>query len=121
LSLDADEAYRNLPFLAAGGRLYANADSDAFPAPAVADYLQRNDMTSRSLPVGRMALELGAPMSTNLALLGFFAAVDDGPLSHETLRQTVDRVTPERFKEVNLKVFDTCVEAGRQALEGTRH
>ena len=117
LALNADEAYRCLPFLAPEGRLYTNADADVFPSAPVADYLRRNRMVSRCLPVGRIALEQGAPMSANLALLGFFAALDDGPLSEAVLRTTVDQVTPERFKAINLKVFDACAAAGRTLYE----
>ena len=51
-------------------------------------------------------------MSTNLALLGFFSAFDDGPLGREELRKTVEAVSPERFKEINLKVFDAGFDRG---------
>ena len=46
-------------------------------------------------------------MSTNLALMGFFAAAEDEPFTHDELRQTIINVSPDRFRENNLTVFDT--------------
>ncbi|MCP4575191.1 MAG: hypothetical protein GY846_02735 [Deltaproteobacteria bacterium] len=45
-------------------------------------------------------------MSTNLALMGFFASFEDKPFTHEELRQTIINVSPDRFRDNNLKVFD---------------
>ena len=116
LALDENEAYRNIPFLAEGGRLYANAQGDPFPRKETLVYLEKIKIVSQSMPAGKLAMDLGAPMSTNLALLGFFSAFDDGPLGREELRKTVEAVSPERFKEINLKVFDAGFESG--AKEG---
>jgi indolepyruvate ferredoxin oxidoreductase beta subunit len=51
-------------------------------------------------------------MSTNLALLGFFSAFKEGPLSQDEIRRTIDQISPDRFKEINLKVFDAGFENG---------
>ena len=112
LALDENEAYRNIPFLAEGGRLYANAQGDPFPRKETLVYLEKIKIVSQSMPAGKLAMDLGAPMSTNLALLGFFSAFDDGPLGREELRKTVEAVSPERFKEINLKVFDAGFDRG---------
>jgi indolepyruvate ferredoxin oxidoreductase beta subunit len=106
LALEENEAYRNIPFLARGGRLYANAMSDSFPRPEVRDFLNTIEVVWRALPAGDLAMDLGAPMSSNLALLGFFSGFGESPLTYEDLRATVDAVSPERLKEINLKVFD---------------
>ena len=112
LALEENEAYRNIPFLAREGRLYANASGNSFPRPEVRPYLEKMGVLSRSLHAGEMAMELGAPMSTNLALLGFFSAFKEGPLSHDEIRRTIDQISPDRFKEINLKVFDAGFEKG---------
>jgi indolepyruvate ferredoxin oxidoreductase, beta subunit len=112
LALEENEAYRNIPFLAKKGRMYASASEDSFPRQEVRPYLEKMGVISRSVPAADMAMDLGAPMSVNLALLGFFSAFKEGPLSHDELRMTIDQVSPDRFKEINLKVFDAGFEKG---------
>ena len=114
LALEENEAYRYLPFLAKRGRLYANADPASFPREEVRKYVASKDIVARSIVATKVAMELGTPMSSNLALLGYFAAFDDGPFSGSELRQTIERVSPERFRDSNLKVFDACFEMGKK-------
>jgi indolepyruvate ferredoxin oxidoreductase, beta subunit len=114
LALEENEAYRNLPFLARGGSLYANASHDSFPRKEVKAYLDGIEAAYRSVPAGNLAMDLGAPMSSNLALIGFFSAFGEGPFDHRELRETVDIVSPDRFKEINLKVFDAGFEMGEK-------
>jgi indolepyruvate ferredoxin oxidoreductase beta subunit len=71
-------------------------------------------IVSRSLPAGKIALQMKAPLTTNLAMLGFFSAYDDGPFTAHEIRDSVDHLSPERFRKINLELFDT----GQQ--EGTR-
>jgi indolepyruvate ferredoxin oxidoreductase beta subunit len=112
LALEENEAYRNIPFLAGKGRMYASASDDSFPRQEVRPYLEKMGVISRSVPAAEMAMALGAPMSVNLALLGFFSAFNEGPLTHDELRMTIDQVSPDRFRELNLKVFDDGFEKG---------
>ena len=114
LSLEESEAYRNIPFLGKGGRLYANAGEKRFPREEVQTYLDTLGVVARSVPAGEIAMELGAPMSSNLALLGYFAAFKEGPLSADELRKTIDRISPERLKEINFRVFDAGYERGTE-------
>jgi len=114
LALEENEAYRNIGFLAAGGKIFANAPRESFPESRVKSFLDQSGIEYRSFPAGKLALELGAPMSTNLALLGFFSAFNEsGPLSVDDLRNTIERISPDRFKEINMTVFDAGVKAGR--------
>ncbi|NTV57529.1 MAG: hypothetical protein HGA74_09620, partial [Deltaproteobacteria bacterium] len=39
-------------------------------------------------------------------LLGFFSAYEDSPFDYETLRQTVAQISPDRFRDKNLSIFD---------------
>ncbi|HDZ91458.1 MAG: indolepyruvate oxidoreductase subunit beta [Deltaproteobacteria bacterium] len=110
LALDENEAYRNIPFLARGGRLYANAPGNPFPREEVRPYVEEMGIVCRATSALRMAAELSAPMSANLALLGFFSAFQDGPISHDELKETIVRVSPDRFRETNLKVFQKGFE-----------
>lgn len=112
LALEENEAYRNIPFLIKGGNLYANAKTDRFPRPEVKPYLDKMGIVYRAVPAEEIAMNLGAPMSSNLALLGFFSAFREGPITHEELRSTIDQVSPDRFKDLNFKVFDAGFEEG---------
>lgn len=116
LALEEDEAYRNLPFLALGSELYVNANGKTFPREEVRDFLEKWRITHRAIAAGNMAMALGAPMSTNLALLGFFSAFREEPVNHKELRDTIERITPDRFKAMNLKVFDAGYEKACQPL-----
>jgi indolepyruvate ferredoxin oxidoreductase, beta subunit len=106
LALEENEAYRNLPFLAPGGILYVNAEENEFPRKDVIPYMEKQGITYHAFPAQKTAMALGSPMSTNLALMGFFSAAQNEPFTHDELRQTIINVSPDRFRENNLKVFD---------------
>ncbi len=110
MALEENEAYRNLPFLAQGGTLYVNAGSNGFPRKEVAPYIEEQGITYHAFPAQKTAMALGNPMSTNLALTGFFAARESEPFTHDELRETIIKVSPDRFRENNLKVFDAGFE-----------
>ncbi len=112
LSLEENEAYRNLAFLSYGARMYVNANSHHFPREEVKAFLNNREVLYRSIPAGAIAQELEAPMSSNLALLGYFSAFGEGPVSPEELRATIENISPDRFKEINLKVFDAGLQKG---------
>ena len=112
LSLEENEAYRNLPFLSKGGKMYVNAERDHSPREGVKDYLDKKGILYRSVPAGAVAQELGAPRSSNLALLGFFSGFDEGPMSYKEIRATIAKNSPRGFKDLNLKVFEAGYEKG---------
>ena len=113
LALEENEAYRNLPFLAPAATLVVNTDKAQFPSEKIQAYLSRQSIDCRTVPATRLAVEAGAPRSANLALIGFAAAFDDTPLAAADLRRTVDRISPDRFKAVNLTVFDAGLKWGQ--------
>lgn len=112
LSLEENEGYRNLPFLSQGARMYVNTTSHPSPKEEVKEFLDKREVLYRPVPAGKIALELGAPMSSNLALLGYFSAFGEGPISREEMRGTIEQVSPERFKEINLRVFEAGLLKG---------
>jgi indolepyruvate ferredoxin oxidoreductase beta subunit len=112
LALEENEAYRNIPYLANGGKLYANAPTPSFPRKEVRLYLKKMGVECRSIPASEIAAEFAAPMSANLALLGFFSAFQEGPINHDELKETIAEVSPDRFREINLKVFNKGFEGG---------
>ena len=68
------------------------------------------------MEASKKAMELGAPRSTNLAMVAFYSAFGYGPLSTDDLRATVDDMSPGQFKETNLRIFDVCYETGRSMV-----
>jgi len=113
LALEENEGYRNIPFLAKKGKMFVNTNSPHFPRQEVKAFLDKRGIIYRAVPAGPIALELGAPRSSNLALLGFFSAFNEGPVSHIELRQTIDKTSPKRLKDINLKVFEAGYEKGK--------
>ena len=112
LSLDEHEAYRNLSFLAGGAGMYVNVNSNNFPQENVKAFLDQRKVEYRSFPAGKMAMELKAPLSSNLALLGFFSSANGIPVSYEEMRKTIADITPDRLREINLRVFDAGYHEG---------
>ena len=114
LALEENEGYRNLPFLARGARMYVNTNSRDFPREEVKKFLEEREIVCRSFPASAIALELKVPMATNLALLGCFSAFGEGPFSPEELRETVENISPDRFRENNLLIFDAGLGRGKE-------
>jgi len=107
LSFDRDEAYRTLGFLRRGGLCFVNSPKDDFWDPGIKGYLEKNEIRAYSFPADKVALALGAPRSANLALIGYALSVPDVPFTYEDIRETIVRVSPPRFQDVNLRAFDT--------------
>ena len=114
LALEENEAYRNLPFLKTGGLLFSDSSSKDFPRSEVKAYIDEMRITCHAIPAGKLALDMGIPMSSNLALIGFFSAFQQAPFTPDEIRQTIDSVSPDRFKKINLSVFDKGLEMGRK-------
>jgi len=114
LALEENEGYRNLPFLSRGAHMYVNANHQGFPRQEVKAFLEKREITYRSAPAGTIALGLGAPLCTNLALLGYFTAFNEGPTTQEEIRKTIESISPDRFRDINLKVFEAGLQKGVQ-------
>jgi len=114
LALEESEGYRFLPFLKSGGDLYVNADPDSFPIEAIKPYIDKKRITCRALPAGEIAQELNSPRSANLVQLGFFSAFAQEPMTAEALKETIDQISPDRFKDMNLKAFEAGLEQGER-------
>jgi indolepyruvate ferredoxin oxidoreductase beta subunit len=106
LALEENEAYRNIPFLRRGGLMVVNAKPGRFPREETKHFLDRKEIIYRSIPADAIAQKLGAPLSSNLALLGYFSAGNNAPFGHQELRAVIERISPERFREKNLAIFD---------------
>lgn len=116
LALQESEGYRNLPFISRGAKIYVNANSQHFPRKEVKGFLDKREIIYRSVPAGKIALELDAPLCTNLALIGYFSAFGEGPASEKELRETIKNISLDRFREINLKVFQAGLEKGLEEI-----
>ena len=114
ISVDESEAYRYLPYLKKGGKLFTNSCSPNFPDSRVGAYLEKNNVKAYCLNATQAAVDLGAPRSANLAMIAFFSAFGQGPITADDLRATVEAVTPPAFRAINLKIFDACHDTGCQ-------
>jgi indolepyruvate ferredoxin oxidoreductase beta subunit len=113
-ALEETEGYRNLPFLAPGGRLFVNTSSPSFPREEIKGYLAKQEILCHGVPANSIALSLGVPLASNLALLGYSSAFGDEPFRHEELKATIEEISPDRFRENNLKVFNAGFERGTE-------
>jgi indolepyruvate ferredoxin oxidoreductase beta subunit len=126
LSFDRDEAYRTLGFLKKGGLCFVNSPKEDFWDPGIKGHLEKNEIRAYSFPADKVALALGAPRSANLALIGYALSMPEVPFTYEDIKETIMRVSPPRFRDVNLQAFDTgyrgeksippkaCPEQGRR-------
>jgi indolepyruvate ferredoxin oxidoreductase beta subunit len=120
LALNADEAYRNLPFVRRGGTVVVNTAQKEFPIEQIAARLKTMQVTLRVLDADGIAAKLGRVSAANVALVGFATACDSFPLSREILRHTIARLAPARFVGLNLEAFEEGVKQANRNLESGR-
>ena len=114
LSLDENEGYRNLPFLAQKSGMFVNGNSSLFPREDVKDFLKKREILPRALPAGQIARDHGAPLSSNLALLGYYSAFGEGPVNADEIRATIEKISPDRFRAKNMEIFEAGLQRGRE-------
>lgn len=107
ISFDEDEVYRTLAFVRRGGLCFVNSSRGDFWDAGVKAYLARNEITAHSFGADKIALELGSPRSSNLALIGYAVRMPQVPFGHDEIKATIERITPPRSREVNLEAFET--------------
>jgi indolepyruvate ferredoxin oxidoreductase beta subunit len=113
ISLDETEAYRNLPFVSTAGKLFVNTNTKDFPRQEIKTFLEYRHIVSRAVHASLIARHLGAPRSSNLALLGFFSAFEQGPFVYGELKMTVEKISPSKLKQINCTVFDAGYKNGQ--------
>jgi indolepyruvate ferredoxin oxidoreductase beta subunit len=117
LALDENECYRNLPFLSRGSRLFVDSADAPFPRDEVKDYLEKLEIQYHALGAAKVANQLHAPRSSNLALLGYFSAFQKEIITHGDMKTTIQTISPGHFKEINLQVFDAGHERGLAEMD----
>jgi indolepyruvate ferredoxin oxidoreductase beta subunit len=113
LSLDADEAVRNMSFLRKGGTCFINSKNGVHKE--VEPHLKRLDIQIHCIPASRMAVEIGSAAVANVILASFSTAFSVLPMNLESLEQTL-KDTAKRGLEINLQALDIGFQTGRQMI-----
>jgi indolepyruvate ferredoxin oxidoreductase, beta subunit len=121
-SLEKDEAYRTLHYLKPsangeeGGLCFINAPDPNYMNPQIRAYLKEKGIEAYVFNAEKLAREAGSIQSTNIALIGFATAHPRIPFSHDKLKEVIERVTSEKFREVSLKIFEKAFSEGRKSI-----
>ncbi|MFB3885062.1 MAG: 2-oxoacid:acceptor oxidoreductase family protein [Thermodesulfobacteriota bacterium] len=124
LSLEKNEAYKTLPFLRPavrgrnGGICFINAADPHYMQRQIKDYLKEKGIEVYVFGADQIAAEMGSGQSANIALISFASVHPRFPFSPEKLRQSIENVTPSKFREISLKIFDKGFLEGQKWIEG---
>lgn len=123
LSLDQNEAYKTLHYLKSstdgqkGGLCFINAANPDFLDPQIKAYLKEKGIEVYVFGADQLAREMGSIQSVNIVMIGFASAHPRFPFSREKLRGAIERVTPPRFKDSSLRIFDKAFAEGRKLIK----
>jgi len=123
LSLEKTEAYKTLHYLKPamngrdGGLCFINSPDPDYMDKQIKAYLSEKGIEVYVFGADQMAGEMGSVQSANVALIGFASAHPRFPFSNDRLRVAIEQVTPQRFREVSLKVFDKGFLEGRKLIK----
>ena len=117
LAFDASEALRSMPFIRAGGNVIVNSGSTDFAGERLMAHLAALNVSLCTVDADSIARALGRISAANVALLGYASTCTGFPLSQQSLQETIVRIAPERFRELNLKAFQGGVTAGLARLQ----
>jgi Pyruvate/2-oxoacid:ferredoxin oxidoreductase gamma subunit len=79
---------------------------------AVLEHLRKSEAKVLHYDADAMALAAGKPLTSNLYLMGFFAAQPDLPFGGPEVREIVARLSKGPFADDNLRAFDAGLAAG---------
>jgi indolepyruvate ferredoxin oxidoreductase beta subunit len=123
LSLEKSEAYKTLHFLKPsingqmGGLCFINAANTDFMDPEIKAHLKEKGIEVYIFGGDQLAREMGSIQSVNIVMIGFASAHPRFPFSQEKLRGAIERVTPPRFRDLSLRIFDKAFAEGRKMMK----
>ena len=123
LSLEKNEAYKTLYYLKPslngrdGGLCFINASDPNSMSQEIMTYLKEKGIETYVVGADQLAREMGSPQSANIALIGFAASHSRFPFPHDKLRDAIERVTPQKFREVSLKIFEKGFMEGQKSIK----
>ena len=122
LSLEKNEAYKTLYYLKPslngrqGGLCFINASDPNYMNPQIQAYLKEKRIETHVFGADRLAREMGSIQSANIALIGFASAHPRFPFSHDKLKESIERVTAQKFREMSLKIFEKGFLEGQKTM-----
>jgi len=122
-SLEKNEAYKTLHYLKPstksqnGGLCFINAANTDFMDPEIKAHLKEKGIEVYIFGADQLAREMGSIQSVNIVMIGFASAHPRFPFSREKLRGAIERVTPSRFKDLSLRIFDKAFAEGRKLMK----
>ena len=123
LSLEKNEAYKTLHYLKPstnghdGGLCFINAPDPDYMNPEIKTYLKEKGIETYIVGADQLAREMGSVQSANIVLIGFASAHPRFPFPHEKLREVIERVSAQKFREVSLKIFEKGFLEGRKSIK----
>ena len=123
LSLEKDEAYKTLYYLKPslngrdGGLCFINAPDPNYMNQEIKTYLKGKEIETYVFGADQLAREMGSIQSANIALIGFATAHPRFPFSHDKLREAIERVSAQKFREVSLKIFEKGFLEGQKPIK----
>jgi indolepyruvate ferredoxin oxidoreductase beta subunit len=123
LSIDKNEAYKTLPYLKPslngrdGGLCFINASDPNSINQEIRAHLKGEGIETYVVGADQLAREMASPQSANIALIGFATSHPRFPFPHDKLRDAIERVTPQKFREVSLKIFERGFLEGQKSIK----
>jgi indolepyruvate ferredoxin oxidoreductase beta subunit len=123
LSLEKNEAYKTLHYLKPatnghdGGLCFINGQDPNYMNQEIRTYLKENGIETYVFGADQLAREMGSIQSANIALIGFASAHPRFPFPHDKLREAIERVSAQKFREVSLKIFEKGFLEGQKSIK----
>ena len=123
LSLEKSEAYKTLHYLKPSlegreaGLCFINAPDPDYINQEIKTYLKEKGIEIYVFGADQLAKETGSVQSANIALIGFATAHPRFPFSNEKVRDAIERVSSEKFREVSLKIFEKGLLEGQKLIK----
>jgi indolepyruvate ferredoxin oxidoreductase beta subunit len=107
---ERSEIFANLTFMKPGGIAYIDAPDSTYIPEKIRKLLKKDNSELRCFDASARALAMKAPLVLNQILIGFACSYDDFDLGTDPVRKVITEISPERFREMNLKAFDVGLE-----------
>ncbi len=109
LSLNREEAFRNLHFVRRGGTVVVNAASLAKEQAALVEEMKQREIRFIVTDATEVARSAGTPRAGNVSLLGIACAAGVLPFGADELKSALDTLAKGPRKESNLKVLEAAL------------
>jgi indolepyruvate ferredoxin oxidoreductase beta subunit len=120
LGMNLQESYRNAGYLRPSGVAFLNCGGEEIAGSRVVERLRDRGVELWTYHADGAAMRLGSPALANVALLGCAAAHPRFPFEPDQIRAAIERVSPVRYRELNLTALDEGHAHGLLLAEGER-